>query len=85
MKEVIKMKEKFIPKKRKEFNEFHSNSTEADLLKGILYQMEENSLSQKKMDDDVIKIQKNTFNIFLILFIPIILSALIYAYLFFVA
>tara|TARA_B110000483_G_scaffold72336_1_gene90078 strand:- start:157 stop:399 length:243 start_codon:yes stop_codon:yes gene_type:complete len=76
------MTEKFIPKREKEFIEFHKNSTETDLLKGILYKIEQNSLSQKKIENDIIKIQKNTFNVFLILLIPISLSALIYSYLF---
>ena len=42
------MTEKFIPKRKKEFIEFHKNSTETDLLKDILYNIEQNSLSQKK-------------------------------------
>ena len=79
------MVEKFIPKKEKEFIEFHKNSTETDLLKELLYEIKENSSSRKKIETNIIRIQKNTFNIFLILFIPIILSALIYSYLFFIA
>jgi predicted XRE-type DNA-binding protein len=79
------MTEKFIPKRKKEFIEFHKNSTETDLLKDILYNIEQNSLSQKKIESDIIQIQKNTFNVFVVLLIPIILSALIYTFLFLIA
>jgi|TARA_B110001452_G_C15019511_1_gene356414 hypothetical protein len=79
------MTEKFIPKRKKEFIEFHKNSTETDLLKDILYNIEQNSLSQKKIENDIIQIQKNTFNVFLVLLSLIILSALIYTYLFLIA
>jgi hypothetical protein len=79
------MTEKFIPKRKKEFIEFHKNSTETDLLKDILYNIEQNSLSQKKIENDIIQIQKNTFNVFVVLLIPIILSALIYTFLFLIA
>ena len=79
------MTEKIIPKRKKDFIEFHKNSTETDLLKGILYKIEQNSLSQKKIENDIIKIQKNTFNVFVVLLIPIILSALIYTFLFLIA
>ena len=79
------MTEKIIPKRKKDFIEFHKNSTETDLLKDILYNIEQNSLSQKKIENDIIQIQKNTFNVFVVLLIPIILSALIYTFLFLIA
>jgi predicted XRE-type DNA-binding protein len=79
------MTEKIIPKRKKDFIEFHKNSTETDLLKDILYNIEQNSLSQKKIESDIIQIQKNTFNVFVVLLIPIILSALIYTFLFLIA
>jgi hypothetical protein len=75
------MAEKFIPKKKKEFNEFHENSTETDLLKEILYKIEENTLSQKKIGNEIIKIKENTFNVFMTLLIPIILSIITYTFL----
>lgn len=78
------MNEKFISKNRIKFNEIYSNSSETDLLKEILYKIEEDYVLQKTIKEEMVKIKKNTFNIFLIILLPMILSALIYAYLLFV-
>lgn len=76
------MKKKFIPKKRKLFNENHLDSTELSLLKDILFKLEENKILQQSIKNQSTKTQKNTFNILLILIIPIILSILIYSFIY---